>query len=80
MQDGTCTINPLIPGIRIYAIVGFCDIHDFEFVTQQLSNEVLTFVNKIAEIVHTNVHSWRGQCNKNLGTYRICLIYECMFL
>ena len=31
------------------------------------SNEVLTFVNKIAEIVHTNVHSWRGQCNKNLG-------------
>jgi hypothetical protein len=36
MQDGTCTINPLIPGIRIYAIVGFCDIHDFEFVTQQL--------------------------------------------
>ena len=28
---------------------------------------MLTFVNKIAEIVHTNVHSWRGQCNKNLG-------------
>ena len=32
-----------------------------------LSNEVLTFVNKIAEIVHSNVHNWRGQCNKNLG-------------
>ena len=31
------------------------------------SNEVLTFVNKIAEIVHSNIHNWRGQCNKNLG-------------
>jgi hypothetical protein len=23
-------INPLIPGVRVYAIVGFCDIHHFE--------------------------------------------------
>jgi class 3 adenylate cyclase len=67
MQDGTCTINPLLPGVRVYAIFGFCAIHDFEFATQQLSNEVLTFVNKIAEIVHSNIHNWRGQCNKNLG-------------
>ena len=28
---------------------------------------MLTFVNTIAEIVHSNVHSWGGQCNKNLG-------------
>lgn len=58
-------------GIRIYAIFGFCDIHDFEFVTQQLGKEVLSFVNTIAEIVHTKVHNWRGQCNKNLGEIMI---------
>ena len=34
--DGTCAINPLLPGIRVYALFGFCDIQDFEFLTQQL--------------------------------------------
>ncbi len=28
---------------------------------------MLTFVNTIAEIVHSQVHTWGGQCNKNLG-------------
>jgi hypothetical protein len=23
-------IDPLLPGLRVYAIVGFCDIHRFE--------------------------------------------------
>ena len=36
--------------------------------SREFSNEVLSFVNTIAEIVHSKVHSWRGQCNKNLGT------------
>lgn len=61
------TINPLLPGIRVYGIVGFCDIHHFENIIQMLSNDVLTFVNTIAEIVHSSVHYWGGQCNKNLG-------------
>ena len=66
-------------GIRIYAIFGFCDIHDFEFVTQQLGKEVLSFVNTIAEIVHTKVHNWRGQCNKNLGTILHNIRYHSLF-
>ena len=66
-------------GIRIYAIFGFCDIHDFEFVTQQLGKEVLSFVNTIAEIVHTKVHNWRGQCNKNLGTISHSIRYHLLF-
>ena len=28
---------------------------------------MLVFVNTIAEIVHSRVHDWGGQCNKNLG-------------
>jgi hypothetical protein len=91
-------IDPLIPGIRVYAIFGFCDIHHFEeskncafivvllpseflpylivcvfffpvylVVNRKLGADVLTFINNIAEIVHSNVHAWGGQCNKNLG-------------
>jgi hypothetical protein len=36
-------------------------------VNLRLNNDVLTFINTIAEIVHSQVHSWGGQCNKNLG-------------
>ena len=60
-------IKALIPGIRVYAIVGFCDIHHFEDVEDRLKKDILTFVNSIAEIVHSSVQHWGGQCNKNLG-------------
>lgn len=60
-------VNPLLPGVRIYAVIGFCDIHHFEEINQLLTNDVLIFVNLIAEIVHSRVHYWGGQCNKNLG-------------
>jgi hypothetical protein len=66
-KNSSAAINPLLPGVRIYAIFGFCDIHHFEDINQKLANDVLVFVNYIAEIVHSSVHSWSGQCNKNLG-------------
>lgn len=65
--SSSAVINPLIPGVRVYAIVGFCDIHHFEDVNQRLEKDVLNFVNTIAEIVHSSVQHWGGQCNKNLG-------------
>eukprot|EP01035_Chromulina_nebulosa_P017948 gene17948-23574_t len=55
-------INALIPGVRVYAIFGF-----FRIVNQALGVEVLTFVNTVADIVHSFTHTWGGQCNKNLG-------------
>lgn len=69
VRDGenTSAINPLLPGIRVYAIVGFCDIHHFDDCLLQLERDVLTFVNSIAEIVHNMTGHWDGQCNKNLG-------------
>ena len=66
-KDSAAAVNPLLPGVRIYAIFGFCDIHHFEDINQKLSNDVLVFVNRVAEIVHNSVHTWSGQCNKNLG-------------
>jgi len=66
-KDASSNINPLLPGVRVYAIFGFCDIHHFEDINQRLTNDVLVFVNTVADIVHSNVHTWSGQCNKNLG-------------
>jgi hypothetical protein len=30
IEDSSAVINPLLPGICVYALVGFCDIHHFE--------------------------------------------------
>mmetsp|Transcript_24385 Transcript_24385/g.35798 ORF Transcript_24385/g.35798 Transcript_24385/m.35798 type:complete len:840 (+) Transcript_24385:136-2655(+) len=67
LEDNSSVINPLIPGVRVYAIFGFCDIHHFEDVNEKLGKDVMTFVNTIAAVVHNYVHDWRGQSNKNLG-------------
>ena len=32
----------------------------------------MVFVNKIAKIVHTCVHEWRGAANKNIGDAFLC--------
>lgn len=67
-KDGTSSsVNPLLPGVRIYAVIGFCDIHHFDDCLDLLKDDVLVFVNTIAEIVHSRVHYWGGQVNKNLG-------------
>ena len=66
-DDQSETLNPLIPGKRIYSIIGFCDIHHFDEVTEALEQDVMEFVNSIAAVVHEHCCRWRGQCNKNLG-------------
>lgn len=63
----SAVLDPMIPGKRIYAIFGFCDIHDFDLCTEKLEDEIMTFVNQIAKIVHDEVSRWGGRCNKNLG-------------
>ena len=60
-------LNPMQQGKRIYAIYGFCDIRNFTDSTEVLQTEVLSFVNKIAEITHSLVHKYGGQANKNIG-------------
>ena len=66
-NSGSSTINPLLPGVKAYCIVGFCDIHHFDDCLLALNKDILIFVNTIAEVVHHNVTKWGGQCNKNLG-------------
>ncbi len=45
-------------GVRVYAIFGFCGIHHFQDINQKLGNDVLVFVNRIAEIVHSRYCSF----------------------
>jgi len=47
-----------MPGKKIFAIWGFCDIRNFEEMNALLEENVMVFVNKIAFIVHIMVHKY----------------------
>ena len=63
----TGAINPLIPGKRVQGIFGFCDIRCFTDITEILQEEIMVFVNKIGEVVHSTVDKYAGTANKNIG-------------
>ena len=60
-------LNPMIPGKKTVAIFGFCDIKKFTETTEVLQEEIMEFVNTVANIVHTRVISQSGSANKNMG-------------
>ena len=60
-------IDPMIPGTKIMAVFGFCDIRRFSEVTEVLQEDVMVFVNQIADVVHSIVDQYSGACNKNIG-------------
>ena len=59
--------DQIIPGEKMHAIFGFCDIRNFTDATEILLEEVMGFVNKIADIVHFSVDKFGGAANKNIG-------------
>lgn len=60
-------IDPMIPGKKVIAIFGFCDIRQFTDTTEVLQEDIMEFVNTIAKIVHVEVHLHGGSANKNIG-------------
>ena len=54
-------------GNRKYAVYGFCDIRNFTDATEVLQEDVMVFVNNIADIVHGIVDRCLGSANKNIG-------------
>jgi len=60
-------VNPMLPGVKIMAIFGFCDIRNFTDATEVLQEGVMLFVNEIAEICHGIVDLYSGAANKNIG-------------
>ena len=60
-------LNPIMPGRKVDGIFGFCDIRSFTDITEILREEVMTFVNSMAQIVHSIVDANGGAANKNIG-------------
>eukprot|EP00241_Pyramimonas_parkeae_P004274 CAMPEP_0114238114 /NCGR_PEP_ID=MMETSP0058-20121206/7752_1 /TAXON_ID=36894 /ORGANISM="Pyramimonas parkeae, CCMP726" /LENGTH=849 /DNA_ID=CAMNT_0001350203 /DNA_START=611 /DNA_END=3157 /DNA_ORIENTATION=- len=60
-------LNPMVPGKKMVAIFGFCDIRQFTDATEILQEGVMEFVNSIAKIVHMEVSLHMGSANKNIG-------------
>lgn len=52
---------------EVLAIFGFFDIRNFTDATEVLQEEVMVFVNVIADIIHTTADKSLGAANKNVG-------------
>lgn len=66
IKDGE-EVNPMLPGLKIMSIFGFCDIRNFTDATEVLQEGVMLFVNEIGLIVHGIVDKYSGAANKNIG-------------
>jgi class 3 adenylate cyclase len=60
-------VDAMLPGKRKWAVFGFCDIRSFTDATEVLQQDVMVFVNTIAELVHRTVDKHGGAANKNIG-------------
>merc|ERR1719217_970287 len=68
MRGGeSSALNAMIPGRRVDAIFGFCDIRNFTDATEVLQDQVMLFVNRIAGVVHQCIDDFFGAPNKNIG-------------
>eukprot|EP00931_Biecheleriopsis_adriatica_P055292 TRINITY_DN32647_c0_g1_i2.p1 TRINITY_DN32647_c0_g1~~TRINITY_DN32647_c0_g1_i2.p1 ORF type:complete len:991 (-),score=185.92 TRINITY_DN32647_c0_g1_i2:95-2998(-) len=68
MRGGdSSALNAMIPGRRVEAIFGFCDIRNFTDATEVLQDQVMVFVNRIAGVIHSCVNEFFGNPNKNIG-------------
>eukprot|EP00533_Pseudo-nitzschia_delicatissima_P013542 CAMPEP_0197268140 /NCGR_PEP_ID=MMETSP1432-20130617/3997_1 /TAXON_ID=44447 /ORGANISM="Pseudo-nitzschia delicatissima, Strain UNC1205" /LENGTH=747 /DNA_ID=CAMNT_0042733163 /DNA_START=228 /DNA_END=2471 /DNA_ORIENTATION=+ len=54
-------------GSMVSCIFLFCDIRSFTDVTECLQEEVFSFTNQIAAVVHSICSSYGGAANKNIG-------------
>lgn len=57
--DDNKDIDEIGAGDMVQAIFGFCDIRNFTDATEVLLEEVMVFVNSIAEIVHSSVDEFK---------------------
>ena len=64
-------VDPMLPGKKMMAIFGFCDIRNFtdatgifrrlnDLILEVLQTGVMVFVNEIAEITHATVDQYCG--------------------
>jgi len=67
MQHSGAGVDSMLPGQKVDAIIGFCNIRHFTECTEVLKEKVMLFVNQVGEIVHGCVDDYHGAPNKNIG-------------
>jgi len=67
LDDDNAAVNAMVPGSKVEAIYGFCEIRNFATTTSVLQEKTMVFVNQVAAIVHRVVDSHLGAANKNVG-------------
>mmetsp|Transcript_90350 Transcript_90350/g.255856 ORF Transcript_90350/g.255856 Transcript_90350/m.255856 type:complete len:1020 (+) Transcript_90350:208-3267(+) len=67
LDDDNKGVDAMIPGRKVEAIYGYCQIKDFNITTEVLQEKTMVFVNQVAEIVHNIVDTWHGAANRNIG-------------
>ena len=65
--ENNLDVANILTGRGIVSIFGFCDIRNFTDTTECLQQEVMTFVNKVAYLLHNIVKDCKGAANKNIG-------------
>merc|ERR1719453_2407441 len=66
-DESGAVVEVMIPGSKVEAIYGFCEIRNFSTVTEVLGEKMVVFVNQVAGITHRIVDDHLGAANKNLG-------------
>ena len=67
LDDTTQTIQPIVPGRRMMGLFGFCDVRNFTNATECLQEDIMVYINCIAEYCHNAVSDNGGFPNKNVG-------------
>jgi len=65
--NDSAALNAMIPGKRVEAIFGYCDIRNFSDATEVLEDQVMVFVNRVAGVVHSCINEFFGSPNQNVG-------------
>eukprot|EP01006_Ploeotia_vitrea_P037438 TRINITY_DN66127_c3_g3_i1.p1 TRINITY_DN66127_c3_g3~~TRINITY_DN66127_c3_g3_i1.p1 ORF type:complete len:890 (+),score=492.79 TRINITY_DN66127_c3_g3_i1:75-2744(+) len=60
-------LDPLVEGRKVFAIFGFMDIRNFTDMTECLKEQVMLFVNSVAEVAYSEAVRCDGAPNKNIG-------------
>lgn len=66
-MGGAGDLDVMIPGKKITSIFGFGIIEHFTETCSILEEDVITYINTIAEIVHSDAKIFHGAANKNIG-------------
>ncbi|KAE8983051.1 hypothetical protein PR002_g23353 [Phytophthora rubi] len=76
-MGGAGDLDVMIPGKKITSVFGFGIIEHFTETCSILEEDVITYINTIAEIVHGDAKVFHGAANKNIGSafllaWKIC--------